>query len=656
MDLKDTEFFSNGIPSYVLIGNVNTGKSTIFNFLCKKDVHEGNYPGTSVFISYGNVKIDDEQCLILDTPGSNTIFGENEDERISKKIISNSPESKIIFIADAKNLKRSLALFFHYAEFGIPVIFNINMIDEAHIRNIDINVEKLEKLLNVKINTSVAIEGDGIESLKKKFNEASLLESKIEYPDYIESYLKLASQILCSNNISRGVLLSALAGDDIFYSHLIEKSCPNTFSQIERLINETRAKSLKNIQLLLIDKYLEKAEDIYNQTVWESDQKEVPFADKLGILSRNISTGIPIAIFIIFLMYLFVGKFGAEFLVGLIEGNLFGDIIIPYTEKLCRYVPYEFFSRAIVGEYGLLSVGLSLAIGVVMPVLLTFYFFFGLLENSGYLPRLGILLNNIFKKIGLSGKGVLPMIMGFSCITMAILTTRVLDTNKEKTIATFLLVQGIPCAPLLSVMFVLLSDMALWCYFFIFFVITIKLFITGYLVDKIFKGRQPDFIMEIPILRIPKLKGLVINSLRRTYHFLQEAIPVFLFATFIVFILDEIGGISFIENLTEPLLSGFVGLPKESVNVFLMSFIRREAGVALLTELVDKGIFNQIQIVINLLLISFLIPCINAIIVMVKERGAKVTTGICGFVLIYAILLGAILNYFLLSLNNIGII
>ena len=178
----------------------------------------------------------------------------------------------------------------------------------------------------------------------------------------------------------------------------------------------------------------------------------------------------------------------------------------------------------------------------------------------------------------------------------------------------------------------------------------------GYLTNKIFRGKQPDFIMEMPPLRIPRIKGLFINSIRRTYLFLAEAIPVFLLATFIVFFLDETGGLTVLENLTKPIVSGFVGLPKESVDVFLMSIIRREAGVAMLTQFVERGVFSEIQIIVNLLLITFLMPCVNAILVIVKERGAKVAVSICSFVLIYAILIGALVNHFLLILQKSGII
>jgi ferrous iron transport protein B len=656
MELKSEDFSGTCQSSYILIGNVNTGKSTIFNQLCQKDAKEGNYPGTTVTVASGHFRIKDSDYSLIDTPGLNTIYSENEDELISKQIILDSKATGIIFVADAKNLKRSLALYFHYAEYGLPTIFDINMMDEAFIRNIDINVEKLSQILQTDINTSVAIEGDGISSLKKKLDEARKAESPVRSPQFIENYLKVADRIVGDLLISRAVFLALLTNDALSWDYLRKKCDLSTFSEIENLVRQTRKQTAREMDILLIDLYMEEAEKVYNQVVWVRPTKKIPLADKLGVWSRNPLTGIPIAIVVIMAMFLFVGRFGAEFLVGIFEGDLFGEIIIPYGKKVCGLVPYEIFSRAIVGEFGLLSLGFGIAIGIVMPVLLTFYFFYGILENSGYLPRLAILLSKLFKKMGMSGKAVLPLIMGFSCITMAILTTRVLDTQKERNIATFLLILGIPCAPLLSVMLVLLAEMPLWCYVFVFGFIATQILIIGYLTNRIFAGKPSDFIMEMPVLRIPRLRGLLLNSVRRTYLFLKEAIPVFLLATFIVFILDEIGGLAAIEKLTEPVLSRFVGLPKESVNVFLMSIIRREAGVGVLTQLVERGIFNNIQIIVNLLLITFLMPCVNAILVIVKERGAKVAVAICGFVLIYAILIGALVNRTLLALQSLGII
>jgi len=542
MELRKEDFSDNAESNYILVGNVNAGKSTIFNRLCRKNVKEGDYPGTTVSISLAPISGKDSNYFLIDTPGSNTIYGENEDELISKQIILDSRASNIIFVADAKNLKRSLTLYLHYTEYGLPIILNINMMDEAIIRSVDINVEKLSEILDKEINTSVAIEGDGISSLEKKLDKPRIAKSPVRYPEFIDNYLILANRILRNLPISRGVLLSLLTDDKLSWDYLKEKCDSNTFSEMENLVRQTKKQTAKQVDILLVDLYMREAERIYNQVVWVRPTQKMPFVDKLGMWSRNPLTGIPIAIIVIISMFLFVGRFGAEYLVGLVEGGLFGEIIIPYGEKLCGFVPYGIFSRVIVGEFGLVSLGLGLAIGIVMPVLLTFYFFYGILENSGYLPRLAVLLSEVFKKMGMSGKALLPLIMGFSCITMAILTTRVLNTAKERNIATFLLILGIPCAPLLSVMFVLLADMPLWCSFFIFLLIASQILLIGYLTNKIFRGKQPDFIMEMPLLRIPRLKGLFTNSIRRTYLFLKEAILVTSFSSFIVycFLLEDV--------------------------------------------------------------------------------------------------------------------
>ncbi|MFH1761338.1 MAG: nucleoside recognition domain-containing protein [bacterium] len=231
-------------------------------------------------------------------------------------------------------------------------------------------------------------------------------------------------------------------------------------------------------------------------------------------------------------MYLFVGKFGAEFLVGLLEGGLFGNLLIPGLKDILGKIGNPHITDFFCGNFGVFSVGITLALGVVLPVLLTFYLFFGFMEDSGYLPRLSILLDRVFKKMGLNGKGVLPLIMGFSCITMALLTTRMLDKTKERNIAALLLVR-LPCAPLLAVMFVLFAKLHFSAMILVFGIIAAQVLLIGMAANKIIPGERGDFIIEVPSLRIPKFLPLLKRVFTRILGFLQEAVPVFIAASII---------------------------------------------------------------------------------------------------------------------------
>ena len=309
----------------------------------------------------------------------------------------------------------------------------------------------------------------------------------------------------------------------------------------------------------------------------------------LGALCTNLSTGIPIALIVLTLTYLFVGTFGATYLVDTINAKVFEQFLLPLCERLVAPIPYPFLRDMIVDtEFGLLPTGVFLALGLVLPVLLCFYIAFGFLEDSGYLPRFSLLLDKIFKKMGLNGKGVIPLIMGYSCITMAILTTRILDTKKERNIATMLLLLGTPCAPLLAVMLIVLDRMPFSATLTVFGIIFAQTFTAGWILDKLLPGRASALLMEIPPLRIPKPLPVFKMAFVKTFHFMKEAVPIFILASLVVFLFDRMGGLVKLEMLASPLVHDFMGLPDKSVQVFIKTVIRRESGAAELLHLKER--------------------------------------------------------------------
>jgi len=294
-------------------------------------------------------------------------------------------------------------------------------------------------------------------------------------------------------------------------------------------------------------------------------------------------------------------------------------------------------------DFGILPTGVFLALGLVVPVLFCFYIVFGILEDSGYLSRISMLLDKLFQKMGLNGKGVIPLVMGFSCVTMAILTTRMLDTKKEKNIVTFLLLLGMPCAPLLAVMFIILGKMPISASITVFGLIFLQILIAGFLANKILPGGRSPLFMEIPAIRIPKISQVLRMSASKTYFFMKEAIPVFILASILVFLFERMGGLAALERLSEPIISGFMGLPEKSVQVFIKTIVRRESGATEIEHL--SGIYDNVQLVVNLLVMTFLSPCINATIVLFKERGTKAGIVIMVTVMIYAVLIGSAVNH-----------
>jgi len=291
--------------------------------------------------------------------------------------------------------------------------------------------------------------------------------------------------------------------------------------------------------------------------------------------------------------------------------------------------------------------GIAYAIAIVLPIMLSFFLAFGLLEDSGILPRFTVLADRTFRKVGLTGKAVLPCLLGLGCGTMACLTTRILETKKERLIATLLIVLGIPCSAQLGVMMALAAKVSPYAFMLIMLIIFGQIIIVGLLASRVIPGKSGVFIIELPPIRIPQLKNVVLKTYHRSLWFLHEAVPLFLIGTFLLFVLDRTGGLVIVERLLAPVIKGMLGLPVEATQAFLLGFLRRDYGAAALYDLAQKGLLNNLQIVVSLVVIALFIPCVATFLIMIKERGIRVSLLMLGFVTSYAIAVGTVLNLIL---------
>ena len=630
-----------------IVGNMNVGKSTLFSRMCDGKTAGINIPGSTITIRSGNIK--GSARTAFDTPGISSIFSDNEDERASRDIIlpvHNSYNVRgIILVADAKNLKRSLATALQYAEYGIPMLLDINMIDEASPRGIKIDGKKLADILGIDVLMTVAREGMGVRKVMSSIGDMRIPGKLIEYPDWVEQFCEIVTKLLKSADIStRAIGLLLLAGDRGIEKYVEERFGSGMLEQIKDLAEEYRKQEPLSCSILLTNLYIKKAGQIVEAVQKIEPHPQSSFLVRFGDWCTKLSTGIPIAIAILYAIYLFVGSFGATLLVDTIDRTVFQSFLIPLTSKLVQPIPIAFIRDMIVDpDFGILPTGVFLALGLVLPVLFCFYIAFGILEDSGYLPRISVLLNKMFQKMGLNGKGVIPLAMGFSCVTMAILTTRLLDTEKEKNIASFLLFLGMPCAPLVAVMLIILEKMPISATLTVFGLILLQVFVAGFLANKILPGVPSPLFLEIPPMRWPKLLPVVKMSAWKTYFFMKEALPVFVMAAFFVFLFHRMGGLRMLERGAGPFLSTVMGLPEKSIQVFIKTMIRRESGAAELAHL--SLVYTNLQIVVNLLVMTLMIPCVNATVVLFKERGMKAALAIMSAVTIYAIVVGSIVNH-----------
>jgi ferrous iron transport protein B len=301
----------------------------------------------------------------------------------------------------------------------------------------------------------------------------------------------------------------------------------------------------------------------------------------------------------------------------------------------------------LVGEYGVISMAVTYAVGIILPITTTFFIAFSILEDSGYLPRLAIMSNRIFNIMGLSGKAVLPMVLGLGCGTMAVMTTRVLETRRDRIIATFLLALAVPCAAQLGVIMGIIGGLsakalAIWIA-----AIVGILFFTGWLAAKIVKGDQSDFLLEIPPIRMPAFRNIYLKTVNRVVWYLKEAVPLFIYGTLALFVLDKLALLGVIENLFSPVIVGILGLPEKATEAFLIGFFRRDYGAAGLYSMSEDGLLTPVQTLVSLVTLTLFVPCLAHFFMMIKERGMRLALTIFFVVIPIAVTVGGTLNWVL---------
>jgi ferrous iron transport protein B len=366
---------------------------------------------------------------------------------------------------------------------------------------------------------------------------------------------------------------------------------------------------------------------------------------------REPLTGLPILALVLYATYLFVGVFGAQTLVEALEDHVFNGFINPAATTAAGFIPVPLLRDFLVGNYGLITMGLTYAMAIVLPVVTTFFLMFGLLEDSGYIPRLAIFSDRLFRSMGLNGKAVLPMVLGLGCDTMATMTTRILGTPKERLIAITLLALGVPCSAQLATIMGILGGISVWALLLLFGVVLSQMVLVGFLAARALPGDRSDFILELPPIRLPRIRNLATKTTLRVRWYLGEAVPLFLVGTALLFVLDRMGALDLLTSAARPVVTGALGLPSESAGVFVMGFLRRDYGAAGLFKMAHDGSLSAVQSVIALTVMTLFVPCVANLLMIIRERGVRIGMAILAAVTVIAIGTGAVLNLALAMLR-----
>lgn len=581
-----THVENKDLKRIVLVGNPNAGKSVFFNALTGMYVDVSNFPGTTVEIT--QARIGDR--LYIDTPGVYGISAFNDEERVTRDVAITA--DVIVNVVNAAHLERDLFLTLQCIDMGIPMVVAVNMLDEAEEQGLRIDLDLLSHLLGVPVVGTVAVDKKGFKELAQALQEPRT--------GLIGNYLEKEQTRLLDRLGTRSEALLYLEDDeDIAARHGLK--IPGSR---ERIYLARR----------------ERVNDIVHHVVKE-DNAKIGFAAILGRMMLKPLTGIPMLLGTLYAMYYTIGVFIAQTVVGVTEETLMQGIYEPAVREFVA----RFFSEGtvintlLVGEFGVLTMTVTYVLGLLLPLVIGFYLLLSILEDSGYLPRIAALLDRALTSIGLNGRAVIPMILGFGCVTMATITTRLLGTSRERLIAITLLAITIPCSAQLGVIVGLIAPLG-WQHVLSYMVAVVATFIIiGVALNKLLPGKSSDLLIDLPPLRLPRVSNVTKKTMNKSYMFLAEAAPLFALGALIISVMEVTGTLVALQDVFAPLTVGWLKLPKEAATAFIMGIVRRDFGAA---GLADMSL-TAAQTVVSMVTITLFVPCIASVLVMFKERNWK---------------------------------
>jgi len=567
------------------MGNPNVGKSVIFSRLTGVRVIASNYPGTTVEFCQGCIGSGVNKIEVVDAPGTYSLEPNSPAEKVAVAILDRAIAAKdsiVINVVDATNLERNLNLTLQLMKKEIPVLIALNLWDEAKHIGISIDAENLEKVLGIPVIPTVAVTGEGIKELVSRLGQAK----RGEY-NYVDD---------------------------------------ERWHEVGRIVDKV-------------------------QTI---KHKHHTIGERLGDLTIHPWTGIPIAILVIAALFFIIRLIG-EGLISLLTDPIFNNIWRPLMMRLSdMLVSGSLIHKIIIGQlidgsidfgqsFGILTTGLYVPFGAVLPYIFAFYLVLSVLEDSGYLPRLAVLLDNVLHVIGLHGMAIVPMLLACGCNVPGVMATRILETKRERFIAATLMSISIPCMAQTAMVFGLLGKHGLRGLLPVLVTLFAVWLITGNLFKLLVKGESPEIFTEIPAYRLPHLPTLMKKVWMRIYWFLHEAVPFVLVGVFFVNLLYAFGIISFLGNIIGPFTARAFGLPFEAVGALLIGFFRKDLAVGMLAPL---GL-NVKQLIVACVVLTMSFPCIATFAVFVRELGVIDMIKAASIMITSAFLVGSLLNLIL---------
>jgi ferrous iron transport protein B len=610
----------------LLVGQPNVGKSVLFSHLTGVRTIASNYPGTTVSYALGRMRGRGSTLIVVDAPGTYSLEPLDEAARVTVDLIDDA--TRIINVVDSTHLERHLPMTLELIAQNKPMVVALNMSDEARHRGISIDVEKLSTELGVPVVPIVAPSGEGVKQL-------------------IDTCLDMQPNPPSIHNDS---------GHPGHHPHIEHPSpaAPRPSVTAEH-IHLDRDRVWQRVGELV-------------EKVQTLEHHHHSFTERLEGISIHPFWGSLLALAVItvsFSLIRLIGEFLISGAIGIVGRPwvelpfgtelLFEKVLNPPLMALSRAIgPESFLQKLLIGtlvngrvdfmqSFGILSSGIFIPIGVVLPYLLSFYFVLSLLEDSGYLPRLAVFLDNFMHRIGLHGYAIIPTLLGLGCNVPGIMATRILESRRQRFITATLISIAVPCAALQAMIVGLVGSRGIGPVLIVYGTLFAIWLLISLVLRFTVRGFQPELLVEIPPYRLPRLRALGSKMWLRISGFVREALPIILGAIVAVNVLYQLKLFSYLAGFAEPLITRLWGMPSEAVVPLLVGILRKDVALGLLAPLDLTGK----QLIIGSVLLAMFFPCIATFVVLFRELGFKDGLKSIGIMLLAVFLTGTALNLIL---------
>jgi ferrous iron transport protein B len=609
-----------------LIGNPGAGKSLIFNQLTGLGVEINKYPGSAIGLECGNVCYKNEKIELVDLPGIYSLDGDSEEEVLVRRFLEKDGADSLIAVIDATKLERNLYLLTQIAEYALPMVVVVNMIDVAESQGLFIDTGRLGTIFGTEVIPAAAVLGKNIDRiLPLALTSSQTPTLRIPYDHHIEAALRSLEKTMGTPR-RKNLLALQGTGDD---AALRDAAAP--------IATEIEQRHLMSVGQIIATNRHNFARGVAAEVVKQRPEKKGFDLD--SILTRAFP-GIPILFLILFSLLLSVFVIGS-WMESWIVGGFTEYILIPFAalglHPLAERIGYS------------VLVAMEAGLGIAFPFVLTFYLGLSFLEDTGYMTRAAFLADRSMHRLGLHGEAIIPMVIGFGCAVPAVMSLRILKTRREQTIAAFLITL-VPCSARTVVVAGIVAAFVgiVWA-FSIYLIIFILIIITALVMSRLTPGEQFGMIVEMPSLRKPRIHLVLRKSWLRIKEFLFIAMPLLIVTSVFLGLFQYFGVIDIFQSLVAPITVSLLGLPPYTSTALLFGIFRKELAfetLAVLSGTADLGsVMTAVQLYTFAIVSILFVPCISTVAVLYKQLGAKIAILTSAYSLFLGMLIGVLINF-----------